>query len=166
MDTRRRACTITSRQRRSADRTDRSPVVSDSEVGREPDGIFAHTGIARRIEARTCSTSRDDTCPPPFGTRVPASLARRPSGLPSETLQRGDGVAQLLGPELGPSPSGTVPLLYTKRFSFDLFIQTYQALEPNHDKFWPQDGRQKAWRSRFGKNLEGHYDAGDVVLGP
>jgi hypothetical protein len=31
-DTRRRACTITSRQRRSADRTDRSPVVGDSQV--------------------------------------------------------------------------------------------------------------------------------------
>jgi len=32
MDTRRRACTITSRQRRSAERTDRSAMVDNTEV--------------------------------------------------------------------------------------------------------------------------------------
>ena len=45
MDTRRRACTITSRQRRrSADRTDRSKVVSDSELELRGDIPASHMG--------------------------------------------------------------------------------------------------------------------------
>jgi hypothetical protein len=63
MDTRRRACTITSRQRRrSADRTDRSPAVSDSEVGTtrryssESYGIAVHNSFARNpTDVRHCS---------------------------------------------------------------------------------------------------------------
>jgi hypothetical protein len=56
MDTRRRACTITSRQRRSADRTDRSPVVGKpSLIGLRK--VVRDTSVilvkGRRLEERT-----------------------------------------------------------------------------------------------------------------